>query len=143
VSPNGFHLTTLFPNGRIFPTDGVVKNTAVLMKTIALIYAAYVGFEVIADDAEEMQNPGRNIPLGILISLTLCMGVYVLVSMVTLGTIPWQQLAGSDTALSDAARRFLPGVGVPLLGLAGIVATLTTLNTTMLRGCESIQSNGP
>jgi len=132
VSPLGFYWSILAPGGSILIHKGLWANTSKIMATAALVYNAYVGFEVIADDAEEMQNPGRNIPAGILLSLTLCMGVYVLVAMVTLGTIPWQQLAGSETALSDAARRFLPGVGVPLIGLAGILGTLTSLNTAML-----------
>ena len=41
------------------------------MKTLALIYAAYVGFEVIADDAEEVKNPNKNIPIAILVSLVI------------------------------------------------------------------------
>ncbi len=137
VSPLGFHWSIFAPGGSILIHKGLWANTSKTMATAALVYVAYVGFEVIADDAEEMQNPGRNIPAGILLSLTLCMGIYMLVAMVTLGTVPWQQLAGSDTALSDtalsdAARRFMPGVGVPLLGVTGIVATLTSLNTAML-----------
>jgi APA family basic amino acid/polyamine antiporter len=132
VSPNGFHLTTLFPNGRIFPTDGIVKNTAVLMKTIALIYAAYVGFEVIADDAEEVKNPSKNIPIAILVSLVLITLVYSLTVVVTLGTVPWQSVAGSATALSDAIKVFMPGLGVTIIGFAGMVGALTSINSSML-----------
>ena len=79
---------------------------------------AYVGFEVIADDAEEIRNPSRNIPLGILISLSVVMVMYMLVALVTLGTIPWRELAGSETALTDAVKRFLPGWGVPMMAVA-------------------------
>jgi len=132
VSPLGFHWSVFAPGGSILIHRGLWANLSRIMATAALVYNAYVGFEVIADDAEEMQNPARNIPAGILLSLTLCMAVYVLVAMVTLGTIPWQQLAGSETALSDAAQRFLPGVGVFMMGLAGIVGTLTSVNTAML-----------
>jgi len=132
VSPNGFHPATLFPNGRIFPTDGFVKNTGVLMKTIALIYAAYVGFEVIADDAEEVKNPARNIPIAILVSLGLITIVYSLTVVVTLGTVPWQSVAGSATALSDAAKIFMPGLGVTIIAMAGMVGALTSVNSSML-----------
>jgi len=90
VSPNGFHFNTLLPNGRLFPSDGFFNNVGVLMKTIALIYAVYVGFEVIADDAEEVRNPNKNIPLAILISLGLITVIYSFTVMVTLGSVPWQ-----------------------------------------------------
>ncbi len=132
VSPNGFHIATLFPNGRIFPTGGFFHNTNVLMKTIALIYAAYVGFEVIADDAEEVKNPSKNIPIAILVSLGLITIVYSLTVVVTLGTVPWQSIAGSTTALSDAVRVFMPGLGVTIVAMAGMVGALTSINSSML-----------
>ncbi len=132
VSPNGFHITTLFPNGRVFQTEGVIKNTGILMKTIALIYAAYVGFEVIADDAEEVKNPNKNIPIAILVSLVLITLVYSLTVVVTLGTVPWQHVAGSATALSDAIKVFMPGLGVTIIAIAGMVGALTSINSSML-----------
>jgi amino acid transporter/nucleotide-binding universal stress UspA family protein len=132
VSPNGFHLTTLFPNGRIFLTGDFNKNVGSLMKTIALIYAAYVGFEVIADDAEEVKNPSKNLPIAILVSLGLITLVYSLTVVVTLGTVPWQSVAGSETALSDAIKVFMPGLGVTIIAMAGMVGALTSINSSML-----------
>ena len=102
------------------------------MKTIALVYAAYVGFEVIADDAEEVRRPEKNIPIAILVSLGLITLIYSSTMAVTLGTVPWQQLANSETALTDSISRFLPGIGVSLMAIAGILATLTSINSSML-----------
>ncbi len=132
ILADGFAWETFLPEGKFFIQKGFTQNFASILSTIALIYVAFIGFEVIADDAEEIKNPSRNIPRGILISLTLCLILYPLISMVTLGTIPWFELAGSDTALSDASNRFLPGVGPLILGAAGILATITTLNAAML-----------
>jgi APA family basic amino acid/polyamine antiporter len=130
--PQGFRWEVFTAGNGLFIHHGLMSNLSKLLMTIALIYNAYVGFEVIADDAEEIANPQRNIPLGILISLTLITLVYTLVALVTLGTVPWQQLAGSETALTDAVRHFLPGWGVPMMALAGLIATLTSVNTAML-----------
>ncbi len=132
VHPNGFSWQTLAPNGQFFIKDGFWPNLAVMMATIALTYNAYVGFEVIADDAEEVTNPDRTIPWGILISLTICLVVYTTVSMVAMGTLPWFELAGSETALTDVVRHFMPGVGVPLMAVTGMIATLTSINSAML-----------
>ena len=132
LSPNGFSVATLFPEGRMFPDIGFVKNTGTLLKTIALIYAVYVGFEVIADDAEEVKNPNKNIPIAIIVSLIIIMIVYSLTVVVTLGTLPWQQVAGSTTALSDAIKVFMPGVGVTIIAMAGMVGALTSINSSML-----------
>lgn len=132
VRPNGFSWGVFISGESIFAHKGFWANFTRIMATIALVYNAYVGFEVIADDAEEISNPSRNIPRSILISLTFCTLIYVLVGLVTLGTVPWQELAGSETALTDAVRHFIPGWGVPLMAFAGMVATLTSINSAML-----------
>jgi len=132
TQPDGFQ-REIFLSGRVlFDNQSIWANLGRMLTTIALIYNAYVGFEVIADDAEEIRNPNRNIPIGILVSLGLTTLIYTLVSLVTIGVIPYQALAGSETALTDAARIFWPRVGVPLMGAAGIVATLTSINSAML-----------
>ncbi|MBG0784474.1 MAG: amino acid permease [Anaerolineaceae bacterium] len=132
VSSNGFNLSTLLPDGKMFIGTGFWENLISIMRTIALIYALYVGFEVIADDAEEVKNPNKNIPVAILISLAVITLVYALTSIVALGTSPWNELAGSETALSDTIAKFLPGVGVVIIGVAGMVGALTSINSSML-----------
>jgi len=132
LSPTGFDIKTFAPNGEFFIFDGFFANLSAFLRTIALLYAVYVGFEVIADDAEEVRNPNKNIPLAILISLTIITLVYSLTVLVTLGTVPWNELAGSETALSDAISVFLPGIGVVIIGLAGMIGALTSVNSSML-----------
>ena len=88
VNPTGFHWSTLIPNGRFFIYPDTVTNVAKLLRTIALIYIAYVGFEVIADDAEEAQNPERVLPQGILISLTLVIIINIAVVLVAWARSP-------------------------------------------------------
>jgi len=130
--PEGFNREIFLSGRALFENQSIWANLGRMLTTIALIYNAYVGFEVIADDAEEIQKPNRNIPVGILVSLGLTTIIYTLVSFVTIGVIPYQALAGSETALTDAAAVFWPRVGVPLMGAAGIVATLTSVNSAML-----------
>jgi len=130
--PQGFSWDT-FQSGRVlFENQSIWANIGRMLTTVALIYNAYVGFEVIADDAEEIREPHRNIPTGILISLAVTTLVYTLVSFVTIGVIPYETLAGSETALTDAAGIFWPRIGVTLMAGAGIVATLTSVNSAML-----------
>jgi amino acid transporter/nucleotide-binding universal stress UspA family protein len=133
VLPNGFSWST-FSAGGFFIHTGTLTNLAKIMNTVALLYCAFIGYEVIAHDAEEAENPSRNIPRAILISVAICSVIYIAVALVTLGTLPWQSVAASETALSDVVVRFAPGWGVPLMGFAGIIATLTTVNAAMLSG---------
>ncbi len=124
LSPNGFSPATFLAQGRLFPHEGFFKNVSVLMRTIALMYAIYIGFEVIADDAEEVKNPNKNIPTAILVSLGLITILYALTMVVTLGTVPWQHCWFSNR-LEIPSSKFLPGIGVSLMAIAGILATLT------------------
>ena len=134
----GFNWNT-FQSGRVlFENRSTWANLARMLTAIALIYNAYVGFEVIADDAEEITKPNKNIPIAILVSLGVTTLVYTLVAFVTIGVIPYSALAGSETALTDAARVFWPRVGVPAMALAGIVATLTSINTAMLSATREV-----
>ncbi len=130
VSPLGFNTATLLPTGRWFTSENPIANIGIILKTIALIYAMYVGFEVIADDAEEVKNPTKNIPLAIMISLFLVVLVYTLVVTVAMGTS--NQIAGSETAISDTIRIFLGTPGATLIGIAGMVGALTSINSSML-----------
>ncbi len=132
VHPQGFSWEVFTGGESIFVFGGFWGNLSRMLGTIALVYNAYVGFEVIADDAEEISDPSRTIPVSILVSLTLCTVIYVTVALVTLGTVPWTELAGSETALTDAVRHFSPEWGVPLMAFAGMVATLTSINSAML-----------
>ncbi|MBP7039717.1 MAG: universal stress protein [Anaerolineaceae bacterium] len=132
TDPNGFSEATFSSGKVVFAGQNTVQVIARMLSAIALTYNAYVGFEVIADDAEEITKPNRNIPLGILISLGIATLVYSLVSLVAIGTIPFDKLAGSTTALTDAAAKFWPHGGVQIMAAAGIVATLTSVNSAML-----------
>ena len=129
---NGFNREIFLSGNVVFESQTIWQDIGRMLTTIALTYNAYVGFEVIADDAEEVSNPNRNIPRGILLSLLIATVVYTLVALVTIGTIPFEQLAGSTTALTDAAAKFWPNGGVQVMALAGIVATLTSINSAML-----------
>jgi APA family basic amino acid/polyamine antiporter len=130
--PNGFSWQTFVASRSILAVHNPWAYLGMMLVTIALTYNVYIGFEVIADDAEEVSNPDRNIPRAILISLTVCIVVYTLVGLIVIGTVPINALAGSETALTDTASRLWPGVGVVVMAIAGLIATLTTINSAML-----------
>jgi len=132
TSATGFNMETFLSGRSVFENQSTISHIGRMLSAIALTYNAYVGFEVIADDAEEITKPNKNIPIGILVSLLLTTLIYTSVSMVAIGTVPFGQLAGSETALTDAAARFWPSIGIQIMGAAGIVATLTSVNSAML-----------
>jgi APA family basic amino acid/polyamine antiporter len=62
----------------------------------AIVFFAYIGFDAISTAAEETKDPQRNMPRGIMISLSVCTLIYVVVGIVATGLVPYQQLRGSD-----------------------------------------------
>jgi APA family basic amino acid/polyamine antiporter len=60
----------------------------------AVIFFAYIGFDAVSTCAEECRNPERDMPLGIIGSLAVCTIVYVAVSAVFTGLVPYPELAG-------------------------------------------------
>jgi len=91
-----------------------------------------VGYEVIGTAAEEAKNPGRNLPIAMVATLCICTVVYCAVAFVSLGVVSVEALKNSSAPLAQAASHFLGRFGAPLMGLAGLVATLSSLNTAMI-----------
>ncbi|XP_039683984.1 cationic amino acid transporter 2, vacuolar isoform X2 [Medicago truncatula] len=87
----GYELPTgYFP----FGVDGMLAGSAT-------VFFAYVGFDAVASTAEEVKNPQRDLPLGIGASLFLCCGMYMLVSVVVVGLVPYYAI-DPDTPISSA-----------------------------------------
>jgi amino acid transporter len=80
--------------------------------------------------AGEVRDPGRDYPRALLISLSIVAVVYVLVQVVSIGTVPG--LATSERPLADAARAFLGSPGAYLISIGALISTSGTLNTNML-----------
>jgi len=132
VLPGGFTWAVFNQAGGFFIYPDPLENMLKLFQTITMVNVLFVGYEVIATTAEEAKNPGRNIPFAVVGTILICAIVYCAVAFVALGILPLSLLSSSPTPLSDAAAHFLGGWGAPLLGLAGIVATVTSLNTASL-----------
>jgi len=95
----------------------------------ALLTFATAGAVVIAEMGGEMNNPGRDIPLAIIVS-TISVGIlYAFVSLVAVGVLPLEETAGQS--LSNVARAVLPGPLFYFFIIGGAMCALaTTLNAT-------------
>ena len=98
----------------------------------ALVFFAYIGFDVVATTAEEARNPKRDLPIGIIASLAVCTVLYCGVSLVVTGMVPYDQLA--PTASLATAFVTLGEGWMATVIAAGAVAGLCTGVLTMLVG---------
>jgi basic amino acid/polyamine antiporter, APA family len=131
------------------PTEGGSGLTAPLIQTLfgftpstfgvggilagaAIVFFAFIGFDIVATAAEETKNPKKDLPRGIIGSLVICTVLYVAVSLVVVGMQNYTEL--SVTApLADAFR----SVGLPFFsGLisVGALAGLTSVVMILMLG---------
>ncbi|HPC42316.1 MAG TPA: amino acid permease [Spirochaetota bacterium] len=109
-----------------------------VFKAMGLTFIAFQGFEVIAQSSEEINNPKKNIPRAVFLSLIIVVPIYLLVAIVALGSITppegmtsWDFLAQQkETALVGVARHFFTGGGVMIL-IGGLISTISALNATI------------
>ncbi len=97
----------------------------------ATIFFAYIGFDSVSTHAEEARNPKRDVPIGIISSLILCTVLYIAVSTVLTGMVPYNKL-NIDAPVSDAFRQ----VGLPwaqgLVSLGALTGITSVLLVMML-----------
>ena len=95
----------------------------------AIVFFAYIGFDIVATTSEETRNPQRDMPIGILGSLAICTVFYLLASIVFTGLVPYDQLgtaAPAATALEQTpfpAAQFVVSLAI-LIGLTVVVMIL-------------------
>ncbi|MBI2875441.1 MAG: amino acid permease [Candidatus Tectomicrobia bacterium] len=97
----------------------------------AIIFFAYIGFDSVSTHAEEARNPQRDVPIGIITSLVLCTVLYIAVSAVLTGMVPYNQI-DINAPVSKAFER----VGLPwaqfLISLGAIAGITSVLLVMML-----------
>jgi amino acid transporter/nucleotide-binding universal stress UspA family protein len=127
-------LTTLRP---IFPTE--TGGVTAIMPATGLIFVSFLGFAKITTVAEELKNPGRNLPLAIVGSVLIVTVMYAIIMVVLMGVINWRQLGPEFTttpildvaAISFGAIGIAP-IGIALLTIAGLLATASSANASIL-----------
>ncbi|MCQ9208226.1 MAG: amino acid permease [Omnitrophica bacterium] len=100
--------------------------------TAGLVFVSFGGLTKIACVAEEVKDPGRNIPLGMFLAFGIVMILYVGVVFVTVGLIDSVELANSLTPISLGAAKFMGNSGITILAFAAFLAFVSTANAGIL-----------
>jgi len=103
-----------------------------LLAATGLVFVSYAGVTKVASVAEEVENPGRNIPAGILGSLAFTTILYVAIVAVLVGITDPGSVAGSLTPVAVAAEVTLGRAGVVAVIVAAILALVSTANAGIL-----------
>ena len=108
------------------------KGLAAIFSTAGFVFISYGGLLKIASIAEEVKNPGRTIPLGMILSLLIVSIFYILIVFVTTGVLGSAQLDNSITPISDGAGVFMGQGGRIALSIAAILAFVSTANAGIM-----------
>ncbi|GIP25981.1 amino acid permease [Paenibacillus sp. J23TS9] len=108
-----------------FGVGGVINGAAT-------VFFAYIGFDAVATAAEEVKRPQRDLPIGIIASLAICTLLYITVSLVLTGIVPYSSLNVGDPVAF--ALRFVNQNMLAGLTSVGAIAGMTTVLLVMLFG---------
>lgn len=107
-----------------------------LLATIGLVFVSYAGLTQIASVAEEVKNPDRNIPLGMILSLLTATVVYVLGVYIMVGVLNPEVLRNDLTPVATAAVEFFhwfpEPIGLTLIIIAAVAAFASTGNAGIM-----------
>jgi len=113
-------------------TDLFADGIGGLLAATGLVFVSYAGVTKVASVAEEVEEPGRNIPIGIIGSLAFTTALYVAIVAVLVGVTDPGSVAGSLTPMAVAAEATLGRTGVVAVILAAILALISTANAGIL-----------
>ena len=109
-----------------------------------VVVFAYFGFDAVSTAAEEVKNPQRNLPIGIISALTICTVLYIIVSLILTGIVPYDQLNVKDPvafALSFINQNWVAGF-VSLGAIIGITTVLMVMMFGQTRLFYAISRDG-
>jgi len=119
----------LFPFG-FWPRTGP-DGPVGFLASLPPLFFSYAGFESLAQTAGETREARKSLPMIFVNGLIIGMLVFFLMSAVAFGVMPYQELAQSNYAMADAARRFLPSWGGAVVAIGALMAFTTSLNATL------------
>lgn len=112
-----------------FSFAGVPEYGTFSSAVLLLIYA-FVGFEAAVIPTGETKDPEKNVPFAILTALGIVAVLYILIQIVSIGTLP--ELAQSQRPLADAATVFLGEFGAAFITIGALISIFGNLNVGVL-----------
>ncbi|MHA2398380.1 MAG: APC family permease [Promethearchaeota archaeon] len=113
----------------VIPVGG---SYGAIFSAIALIFFAYIGFEDIANVAEEVKRPARNLPRAIIYSIIITTVLYCLTALSVVSILPYSVIASSSAPLSDVASAVLGPIGGIIMSFIALFATANTVLIMMI-----------
>lgn len=115
-----------------------IYGVAGIISGAALVFFAFLGFDVVATTSEEAINPKRNVPLGIGVGMGLIIVLYTLVAIVTTGMVSYKDLAKQASPSLATAFEMVGANWAAKIISFGIVIGLATVVMVLLLGLTRV-----
>jgi len=100
-----------------------------------VIFVAYEGFELIANAVPDIKNPQKNVPKAYYISVIFVILLYIVIAIITVGSLPFSQIAtAQDYVLAEAAKPMLGNIGFTIITIAALISTFSAINASLYGG---------
>jgi APA family basic amino acid/polyamine antiporter len=119
------HFHPFMPYG--FPKSGAPGSEVGVMAAAAIIFFAFYGFDAIATAAEETKNPGRDLKIGIVGSMFVCVIIYMAVAGAAIGALVFSRFANSPEPLALILREIGQPLAAKYLAVSAVVALPTVI----------------
>ncbi len=87
---------------------GADTQWLLVLQGAILTFFAFIGYEDTLNVAEEVKDPGRNVPLGIILAMSAAAVIYVAVAITAVSVVPWQELAEAPGPITEVVSRAAP-----------------------------------
>ena len=103
-----------------------------IIAAAGMVYVSFAGVSTIASVAEEVENPDRNLPLGIILSFIITLLLYAGIVAVVVGVLPPDMLAGTETSVAEVADLVMGDIALYAVVAAAVLALISTANAGIL-----------
>jgi len=125
--------------GQSTPEVFFSQGTFPVLTTAALVFTSYLGFAQVATVAGEIRDPGRNLPLAMIGSVVVVTVFYVVTIFVATSAFGADRLGTfGETAMVEVAREFLGLPGAVAILFAGLLATFSSANASILSASRAV-----
>ncbi|WP_123533652.1 amino acid permease [Halosimplex salinum] len=125
-----FDYATLTGSGGLTP-----MGYGAILPGTAVVFVSFLGYAKIATVAEELKNPGRNLPIAVIGSVAIVTVIYGILVTIMLGVVPWNDLSPNAPVAQVTEIAFpggLTGLAVTIVTLAALLATASSANASIL-----------
>jgi amino acid transporter len=111
-----------------------------LVLASGVVFMSYEGFGLVANTAEDVENPKKTLPKALFLSIIMVMIIYAMVSIAVIGNLSIQEIReAKEYALAEAAKPVLGSFGFTVMGVAALFSTASAINATIYGPVHMLQ----